>query len=45
MARRLRSAGPVGDQVRTFGLEDANEAVAYAAAHPGPYDRTVLLPR
>lgn len=32
------------DRVSTFSLDDANEAVAHAAAHPGPFDRTVLLP-
>ncbi|HEY6648106.1 MAG TPA: alcohol dehydrogenase catalytic domain-containing protein [Mycobacterium sp.] len=32
------------DQVTTFALDDANEAVAHAAAHPGPFDRTVLVP-
>ena len=29
----------------TFRLRQVNEAVAYAAAHGGPFDRTVLLPR
>ena len=29
----------------TFSLDDANDAVAHAAAHPGPFDRTVLLPQ
>ncbi|MFE0489321.1 alcohol dehydrogenase catalytic domain-containing protein [Streptomyces griseoaurantiacus] len=44
---RLAASGALdlsGDRVRTFGLEDVNEAVAYAAAHPGPFDRTVLMP-
>ena len=31
--------------VTTFRLRQVNEAVAYAAAHGGPFDRTVLLPR
>jgi alcohol dehydrogenase len=33
------------ERVRSFRLADANEAVAYAAAHGGPFDRTVLTPR
>jgi alcohol dehydrogenase len=32
------------ERVTTFALDDANEAVAHAAAHPAPFDRTVLLP-
>ncbi|TRW80963.1 alcohol dehydrogenase [Mycolicibacterium sp. 018/SC-01/001] len=32
------------ERVSTFVLDQANEAVAHAAAHPGPFDRTVLLP-
>jgi alcohol dehydrogenase len=32
------------ESVHTFALSDVNEAVAYAAAHGGPFDRTVLLP-
>jgi alcohol dehydrogenase len=31
--------------ISTFSLDDANDAVAHAAAHPGPFDRTVLLPQ
>ncbi|MGA5119230.1 alcohol dehydrogenase catalytic domain-containing protein [Streptomyces pseudogriseolus] len=45
---RLAASGALdlsGDRVRTFGLDDVNEAVAHAAAHPGPFDRTVLIPR
>jgi alcohol dehydrogenase len=45
---RLAASGVLdlsGDRVRTFGLDDAAGAVAYAAAHPGPFDRTVLVPR
>ncbi len=45
---RLAASGALdlsGDRVRTFGLDDVNEAVAHAAAHPGPFDRTVLVPR
>ena len=33
-----------GERVTTFPLARANEAVAHAAAHGGPFDRTVLLP-
>jgi alcohol dehydrogenase len=32
------------EHVTTFSIDDANEAVAHAAAHPGPFDRTVLVP-
>lgn len=32
------------ERVSTFSLDDANEAVAHAAVHPGPFDRTVLVP-
>ncbi|WP_206739217.1 zinc-binding dehydrogenase [Streptomyces sp. L2] len=32
------------DRIRTFPLDAVNEAVAYAAAHGGPYERTVLTP-
>jgi alcohol dehydrogenase len=33
------------ERVSTFTLDEANDAVAHAAAHPGPFDRTVLLPQ
>lgn len=33
------------ETVTTFPLGQVNEAIAYAAAHSGPFDRTVLLPR
>jgi alcohol dehydrogenase len=33
------------EAVTTFALSRIEEAVAYAAAHGGPFDRTVLLPR
>lgn len=33
------------DRVTTFPLDQANEAVAHAARHGGPFDRTVLLAR
>ena len=32
------------EHVTTFELSDVNEAIAYAAAHGGPFERTVLLP-
>lgn len=32
------------EQVTTFGLDEINEAIAFAAAHPGPFDRTILTP-
>ncbi|MGW3357555.1 alcohol dehydrogenase catalytic domain-containing protein [Streptomyces bungoensis] len=32
------------EQVRTFPLDAVDEAVAYAAAHAGPFERTVLTP-
>jgi alcohol dehydrogenase len=33
------------DRVTTFPLDQANDAVAHAARHGGPFDRTVLLAR
>ncbi|OON81893.1 alcohol dehydrogenase catalytic domain-containing protein [Streptomyces tsukubensis] len=33
------------ERVRTFPLDDINTAIEYAAAHAGPFDRTVLVPR
>ncbi|MGW4562575.1 alcohol dehydrogenase, partial [Streptomyces sp. NPDC004561] len=32
------------EQVRTFPLDAVNDAIEYAAAHGGPFDRTVLTP-
>lgn len=32
------------DRITTFSLEETNEAIACAAEHPGPFDRTVLTP-
>jgi len=32
------------EQVTTFGLDEINEAIAFAAAHPGPFVRTILTP-
>ncbi|MHC5262795.1 alcohol dehydrogenase catalytic domain-containing protein [Streptomyces sp. UC4497] len=44
--RLLASGAPdlAAERVRTFPLDEVNEAVAYAAAHGGPFDRTVLVP-
>jgi alcohol dehydrogenase len=45
---RMIRAGVLGlshERVTTFSLEQANEAVDYAAAHGGPFTRTVLLTR
>jgi alcohol dehydrogenase len=33
------------EDVTTFGLEAANDAVAHAAAHGGPFVRTILTPQ
>lgn len=33
------------DDITTFELDEANEAVAHAAAHGGPFTRTVLTPQ
>jgi alcohol dehydrogenase len=33
------------EHVTRFGLDQVNDAIAHAAAHPGPFDRTVLVPR
>ncbi|MFR0357455.1 alcohol dehydrogenase catalytic domain-containing protein [Streptomyces sediminimaris] len=44
---RLIAAGVLDlgpERVRSFPLDAANEAVEYAAAHGGPFDRTVLTP-
>lgn len=32
------------ERVSAFDLDAANEAVAHAAAHPGPFDRTIITP-
>jgi NADPH:quinone reductase-like Zn-dependent oxidoreductase len=32
------------ERITTFGLDEINEAIAHAAAHPGPFDRTILTP-
>ncbi|MGQ4516971.1 alcohol dehydrogenase catalytic domain-containing protein [Streptomyces sp. DW26H14] len=44
---RLVASGTLdlaAERVRSFRLEDVNDAVAYAAAHSGPFDRTALVP-
>ncbi|MER8056510.1 MULTISPECIES: zinc-binding alcohol dehydrogenase family protein [unclassified Streptomyces] len=45
---RLVASGALdlsADRIRTFPLDAVNDALAYAAAHGGPFDRTVLTPR
>jgi alcohol dehydrogenase len=32
------------DQITAFPLDEVNEAIAFAARHSGPFDRTVLTP-
>ncbi|MFE2078320.1 alcohol dehydrogenase catalytic domain-containing protein [Streptomyces misionensis] len=32
------------ERVRTFPLDAVNDAIAHAAAHGGPFDRTILVP-
>ncbi|MER7192913.1 alcohol dehydrogenase catalytic domain-containing protein [Streptomyces flaveolus] len=44
---RLIASGALGldrELVSTFPLDAVNDAIAYAAAHGGPFDRTVLTP-
>ncbi|MFI9274049.1 alcohol dehydrogenase catalytic domain-containing protein [Kitasatospora sp. NPDC052896] len=44
---RLLASGALDlapERVRSFGLDAVNEAVTYAAAHGGPFDRTTLTP-
>jgi NADPH:quinone reductase-like Zn-dependent oxidoreductase len=44
---RLLTSGALDlapERVRSFGLDAVNEAVAYAAEHSGPFDRTALTP-
>jgi alcohol dehydrogenase len=44
---RLVASGALdlsADRVTRFGLDQVNEAVGHAAAHGGPFDRTVLVP-
>ncbi|MET9077245.1 zinc-binding dehydrogenase [Streptomyces sp. NPDC004232] len=44
---RLLACGTLdlaGEQVRAFPLDAVNDAIAHAAAHAGPFDRTVLTP-
>ncbi|MGW4210433.1 alcohol dehydrogenase catalytic domain-containing protein [Lentzea sp. NPDC004789] len=45
---RLIAAGLVdlaAERVTCFTLDQVNEALAHAASHAGPFDRTVLIPR
>lgn len=42
IAARALDLGP--ERVRAFPLDAVNEAVEYAAAHGGPFERTVLTP-
>ncbi|MFF1922873.1 alcohol dehydrogenase catalytic domain-containing protein [Streptomyces sp. NPDC058221] len=44
--RLLASGAPdlAHERNRSFALDDVNSAVTYAAAHGGPFDRTVLTP-
>jgi alcohol dehydrogenase len=45
---RLIAAGAldlVPERNTRFGLDQANDAVTHAAAHGGPFDRTILTPR
>jgi alcohol dehydrogenase len=32
------------ERVRTFPLDAVNDAIAHAAAHGGPFDRTAITP-
>jgi alcohol dehydrogenase len=32
------------ERITTFALDEINEAIAHAPAHPGPFDRTILTP-
>ena len=44
---RLLTSGTLDlapERVRSFGLDAVNDAIAYAAAHGGPFDRTSLTP-
>ncbi|MGW4728122.1 alcohol dehydrogenase catalytic domain-containing protein [Streptomyces shenzhenensis] len=44
---RLLASGTLDlapEHVRSFGLDAVNDAVAYAASHGGPFDRTTLVP-
>ncbi|MFJ4624697.1 alcohol dehydrogenase catalytic domain-containing protein [Streptomyces sp. NPDC088812] len=44
---RLLASGTLDlapERVRSFGLDAVNDAIAYAAAHGGPFDRTSLTP-
>ncbi|MFE3878203.1 alcohol dehydrogenase catalytic domain-containing protein [Kitasatospora sp. NPDC059146] len=44
---RLLASGALDlapERVRSFSLDAVNDAVAYAASHGGPFERTVLVP-
>ncbi|WP_439382828.1 alcohol dehydrogenase catalytic domain-containing protein [Amycolatopsis lexingtonensis] len=44
---RLMATGALDltpERITRFGLDQVNDAVSYAAAHGGPFDRTVLMP-
>jgi alcohol dehydrogenase len=44
---RLLASGTLdlaAERIRSFGLDAVNDAVAYAASHGGPFDRTALTP-
>jgi len=44
---RLLASGALDlapERVRSFGLHAVNDAIAYAAAHGGPFDRTTPTP-
>ncbi|MFD9896457.1 alcohol dehydrogenase catalytic domain-containing protein [Amycolatopsis sp. NPDC059027] len=44
---RLAGSGALdlgAERVERFGLDEVNDAIAHAAAHGGPFDRTVLTP-
>ncbi|MFE5138313.1 alcohol dehydrogenase catalytic domain-containing protein [Streptomyces fagopyri] len=45
---RLLASGALDlapERVRSFGLDAVNDAIAYAAVHGGPFDRTTLTPQ
>ncbi|MGW8378098.1 zinc-binding alcohol dehydrogenase family protein [Streptomyces sp. ODS28] len=46
LVRLLAAGAPdlAAERVAVFGLDAVNEAIAHAASHGGPFDRTVLTP-
>ncbi|GGU50922.1 hypothetical protein GCM10010178_49620 [Lentzea flava] len=45
---RLIASGALdiaADRITRFDLDQVNDAVTYAAAHGGPFDHTILIPR